>query len=203
MSAVIETKEKILPNGNGFTFRKPYRFTVKVYDLLIEHGVFTENDDIELLNGDIIDKMPKGTKHAYFNDLISDFLKERLGKSVIVRNQNPILLDDFSEPEPDVVLTVPPRETYLTKHPTPDDILLIVEVSDSTVNFDRYDKGAAYSRAGIRQYLLVNLENKTVEDYQNPGADGYGSKQTYKIGDVFSLIAFPEIEIKVEDFLQN
>ena len=191
---------------NGKIYEKytaqPYRIGVEMYDEMIENGILDENDNVELLNGEIIEKMPKGTRHAFYNDLISDFLKEKLGKQTVVRNQNPIRLE-FSEPEPDVILAAPPREKYLNQHPTPEDILLLVEVSDSTLHFDRFDKGLAYSRNAIAQYLIVNVENNTIEDYQNPSDDGYQSKQTYKIGEKFSLIAFPEIEISVKDFLQS
>ncbi len=203
MSAVLELTEKSTSNGNAGFAVKPYRFSVKIYDLMIERGVLDENDNVELLNGEIIDKMSKGKKHAYYNDLISDYLKGTFGKESIVRNQNPIHLDGFSQPEPDIVLAKLPREKYLAQHPTPEDILLIVEVSDSTLYFDRNEKGLAYSQAGIGQYLLINVENSTVEDYRNPNNDGYATKQTYKIGDVFSLLAFPKVEIAVKDFLQS
>ncbi len=179
------------------------RLSVEVYDSMIENGILTENDNVELLNGAIIEKMPKGEKHAYFNDVVSDFVKEKFGKSVVVRNQNPILLDDFSEPEPDIVLCKTPREKYLQRHPSPADILLIIEVSDTTIYFDRTDKAAAYARAGINQYLIVNVENNTIEDYRRPTADGFQSKQTYQTGETFSLAAFPETEISVAELLPN
>ena len=203
MSAVLELTEKAVSHGNAGFAVKPYRFSVKTYDLMIERGVLDENDNVELLNGEIIDKMSKGKKHAYYNDLISNYLKETFGKEAIVRNQNPILLDQFSQPEPDIVLATPPREKYLSQHPTPEEILLLVEVSDSTLYFDRNEKGLAYSQAGIRQYLLVNVENETVEDYRNPGKDGYETKQTYQIGEKFSLSEFPNVEIAVTDFLKG
>lgn len=191
---------------NGKIYEKytaqPYRIGVEMYDAMIENGILDENDNVELLDGEIIEKMPKGTKHAFYNDLISDMLKEKLGKKSIVRNQNPIRLE-FSEPEPDVVLAALPREKYLNQHPKPEDILLIIEVSDSTLQFDRLNKGLAYANAEISQYLIVNVENYTIEDYRQPTYDGYQSKQTYKNGEKFSLVAFPEIEIAVEDFLHS
>lgn len=178
-------------------------FSVEIYHSMIENGILTENDNVELLNGAIIEKMPKGNKHAYYNDLVSDFLRAKLSDKVVIRNQNPILLDDFSEPEPDIVLCKPPRKQYLTKTPTPEDILLVIEVSDTTVYFDRHEKGAVYARAGIGQYIIVNVENDTIEDYRQPEADGYGAKQTYKTGESFTLLAFPELEVAVGDFLQS
>jgi Uma2 family endonuclease len=108
-------------------------------------------------------------------------------------------LDNFSEPEPDIVLAKPPRRNYLENHPTPNDILLVMEISDTTLAYNRDDKAQAYSRNGIQQYLLLNLQNQTLEDYREPNADGYGAKRTFRSGDVFDLVAFPEIEINFDD----
>lgn len=176
-------------------------FTVKEYDALIAAGFFTTNDRIELLNGAIIEKMPKGTKHALFNDLVAARFMKLLGERVYVRNQNPIWLDEISEPEPDIVLAVPPLDNYFEKHPTPAEIYLILEVSDSTLSFDRNAKSLAYARAGIKQYLLLNVNEQTVEDYREPSADGFQSKQTLRRAQSFNLVAFPEVSLAVADFL--
>lgn len=101
---------------------------------MVKNGVFDKNDRIELLNGAIIEKMPKGTKHAALNDIIAVRLIQKLGDIVCVRNQNPIWLDDYSEPESDIVLAEPPFERYYNRHPTPNDIFLILEISDSTLS---------------------------------------------------------------------
>jgi Uma2 family endonuclease len=201
MSAVIEIIEEVSEKAAVPAFPKRFRFSTKIYNAMVEQGVFAENDNFELLNGDIIDNLPKGTKHAYFNDLISDYFKELAGSAAIVRNQNPVVLDDFSEPEPDIVLVRPPRETCRSRYPAADDILLIVEVSDTSLAFDRFDRGIPYARAGVVQYRLVNIENNTIEDYRDPATDGCQSKQTYKRGDSFLLVAFPELTINTNDFL--
>ena len=195
MSAVLETTIKKI-SSNGV---KPHLITAAEYDRMIEAGVYTENDRIELLNGEIIEIMPKGPKHVYFNEKTADILREKLGENADVRSQNPIILDDFSEPEPDIVLAIAPREKYLQNHPIPADIFLIMEISDTTLTYDREAKARAYSRNGIRQYLLLNLQNETVEDCREPGADGYEFKRTLRKGDVFNLVAFPEIEINLDD----
>lgn len=203
MSAVIETSsqtQSAIGNFNNQTL-KLRQITVAEYDLMIESGVFDENDQIELLDGVIIEKMPKGTKHATLNDIIAARFINELGQKVYVRNQNPIWLDNFSEPEPDVVLATPPFEKYFENHPTPDEILLILEIADSTLNYDRNTKGTAYARAGIQQYILLNVQEKTLEDYREPGADGFQSKQTYRSEQAFNLVAFPEISFQVKDFL--
>lgn len=203
MSAVIEissSAKPIIGNFNGETLNLR-RITVEQYDLMIESGVFNEDDQIELLNGVIVEKMPKGTKHATLNNIVATHFVIELGRKVCVSNQNPIWLDEFSEPEPDIVLVAPPCEKYFEKHPTPDDIFLVLEIADSTLGYDRNTKSAAYARAGIRQYLILNVQEKTLEDYREPSADGFQSKQTYRAGQNFKLVAFPEINFQVSDFL--
>lgn len=238
MSAVLESTEKILQNGKAGVVVNRYRFSVEIYDLMIEHGILTkydkvellegkiyekhtaqpfrisvkmydamiekgildENDNVELLDGEIFEKMPKGTKHTSTTRFITSFFYRTLNENIVIQVQDPILLEDSSEPEPDIVLARPDVKNYTERHPTPDDILLIIEVSDLTLQFDRRQKGLAYSQAGIEQYLIVNAENNTIEDYRKPDADGYQSKQTYEIGEKISLIHFPELEIAAADF---
>lgn len=178
-----------------------HSITVKEYDSLIEKGILTKYDRIELLNGMVIEKMPKSPQHCSLTDLVTHLFIRLFEDKAIIRNQNPIWLDDVSEPEPDIVLAIPKEDEYENSHPTPNEILLILEVSDSTLVYDRKTKGEAYARAGIRQYLLLNLQDRTIEDYREPNADGYQSKQTYRAGHEFNLVAFPEILLFVNDFL--
>lgn len=168
---------------------------------MIEHGILTEYDRVELLNGLLINTMTKGSLHASANSRANRLFSRLLGEQVMVRIQDPIQLDDYSEPEPDLVLAAPDEQDYATRHPTPAEIFLVLEVSDSTLLYDRDDKGAAYARAGLRQFVLLNIRGRTVEDYREPDADGYRSKQTYTAGQSFNLVAFPDIIINVSDLL--
>ena len=199
MSAVLENtipKTEVYQNGQVFNARL---ISVTQYDEMIEHGILTTEDKVELLNGVIIEKMPKGIKHAAINDLAAEMFRETLGSRAIIRNQNPVVLDDYSEPEPDIVLAKPPREIYLERHPTPEDILLIIEISDTTLGRDRVTKSLAYAKAEIQQYLVLNLQNETIEEYREPSEDGYQFKRTLRKGDSLNLVAFPEVEIKIDD----
>ena len=203
MSAVIEilpTVQQLSGNFNG-EILKLRQITVEEYDLMIESGVFDEDDQIELLSGVIIEKMPKGTEHSSANDRAARVFFKTPNEKVFIRNQNPIWLDGFSEPEPDIVLAAPKADEYKNSHPTPDEILLILEIADSTLGYDRNTKGAAYTRAGIRQYIVLNVQEKTLEDYREPNADGFQLKKTYHAGQNFNLVAFPEVFLKVSDFL--
>ena len=205
MSAVIETSTQTPTIPVGFNGQpiKLRQITVAEYDLMIESGVFDENDRIELLNGVIVEKMPKGTKHSAANDRINRVFYQHFGDKVFIRNQNPIRLDEFSEPEPDIVLVSPRDDEYENSHPIPAEIFLILEISDSTLDYDRNTKGIAYARAGIRQYIVLNVREETLEDYREPGFDGFQTKQTLRAGQRIALAAFPEIFISLSDFLPN
>ncbi|CAN5832538.1 Uma2 family endonuclease [soil metagenome] len=199
MSAILERtipKTEVYQNGQVFNARL---ISVKEYDEMIRHGILTAEDKVELLNGVIIEKMPKGTKHSSANDRLTRLFYKLFGDDVIIRNQNPIWLDELSEPEPDIVLAKFDAHFYSEHHPTPEDVLLIIEISDSTLGRDRITKSLAYAKAGIRQYIVFNVQNNSLEDYRQPAADGYQSKQTYRKGDSLNLAAFPEIEIKIDD----
>lgn len=203
MSAVIEISKLANTQNDkqNDDFLKLRPFTVKEYDWMIAQGMLTENDNVELLNGAIVEKMPKGTKHSAANDRVARVFYRILGDKAIVRNQNPIWLDEFSEPEPDIVLAALDENDYEEKHPAPANIFLILEVSDSTLSYDRTAKSAAYARAGIVQYLLLNVQERTLEDYREPSADGYQSKQTLRGEQTFNLVAFPDVSLQAKDFL--
>lgn len=203
MSAVIEIPAFVQTNSDNLSGQSPKlrQITVKQYDSMIKNGIFDDNDRIELINGVIIEKMPKGTKHSSITDRATRIFYRTLNDQLLIRNQNPIWLDEFSEPEPDIVLTTIKEDEYETTHPTPNEIFLILEVSDSTLSYDRNTKAIAYSRAGIRQYLLLNIQDNTIEDYREPSTDGYQSKRTLRHGQSFNLVAFPENIFNVEDFL--
>ncbi len=199
MSAVLEVLQSVI---NG---RSPgsdlYRFTVKDYYRMLETGILTEDDRVELIKGEIRTMSPKGIKHSSSNDRANRHFTKLLGDRVLIRIQNPIHLDDHSEPEPDVVLAAPTEDFYDYHHPTPEEILMVLEVADSSLPFDRGEKGLLYAQAGIGQYCILNLRNRELEDHRNPGPDGYRAKQTYTAEQSFSLAAFPDVVVEVNALL--
>ncbi len=200
MSAVLQLQEKIpvsLVDGDESLL---YRLRVEDYEKMIEHGIFGEDERIELWDGVLVNMSPKGTKHANAIRRIDRAIDIQLGEKVIFSGQDPIRLDDFSEPEPDVVLLIPPIEKYDLAHPTPKDIYLVIEIADSSIEKDRR-KADGYARNGILQYLILNLNTGEIEDYREPSAEGYRSKNTYTADESFNLAAFPSVEIKVGDLL--
>lgn len=171
------------------------------YEQMIAAGIFNEDDRVELLEGVMVDMSPKSALHAALNEGANDYFKNRLKARAVVRSQNPILLSDLSEPEPDIVIVKPPRERYYTRHPSSPDVLLIMEIAESSIRLDRNTKGRLYAGAGIVQYLILNVNKMEIEDYREPSADGYRSKQTYTRGQSFDLVAFPGLTVKVNDLL--
>lgn len=200
MSAVLEIQEKtIAPNANG-NGSNLYRLRVEDYDKMIEHGIFDEDERIELWDGVLVKMSPKGIKHRTTTTKTTDYFYEHLRKYTLIQVQDPIRLDDFSEPEPDVVLAQAPLSNYSLTHPTPKDIYLVVKVADSSIDIDRR-KSVKYARNRIRQYLILNVNTNEIEDYREPSEDGYRFKKTYTEDEIFNLVAFPEFEIKVSDLM--
>ncbi len=174
-------------------------FTVEEYDRMIETGILGEDERVELLEGRIVKMSPKGIPHAAINDHIGRYFIKHFDERVVVRTQNPIRLSDNSEPEPDIVLAAPNPKRYFDRHPAPSDILLLVEIADSTLSVDRNYKSRLYAAAGIIQYCIVNVQTNELEDYRDPSPDGYRSKQTYGAEQGFNLVAFPEVTVGVRE----
>ncbi|MGA9997089.1 MAG: Uma2 family endonuclease [Pyrinomonadaceae bacterium] len=176
-------------------------FTVEEYERMAEVGILGRDERLELIDGVIIKMSPKGDPHCAATDRAARYFIKRMDDKVIVRNQNPIRLDNNAEPEPDIVLATPQEKEYSDRKPTPQEILLVLEVADTTLYSDRRTKALIYARAGIQQYCILNLKARELEDYRDPSSEGYRSKQTYKAEQSFSLVAFPEVVIAVGELL--
>ena len=120
-----------------------------------------------------------------------------------VSTQDPLQLDDHSEPEPDVMLLKPAADDYTSRHPQPDDVFLLIEVSDSTIAYDQTEKLPAYGRAGIPEVWMVNLNDLTVEVYREPYFEGYGSKIVLRAGSQAAPLAFPDATLDVGELLKR
>ena len=176
-------------------------FTVQEYHLMSEAGIFGEDDRVELIEGEILEMAAISPRHATcVRRLIGQFrqIPEELA---ILDVQNPIQLTERTEPQPDVVLLQPRSDYYATAHPIPSEVLLLVEVSDSTVDFDRDVKVPNYARSGIREVWLWDLEGNCLEVYRNPTANSYTSMQKFERGEQVSPLAFPEFEVSVDFIL--
>ncbi|MDB9373926.1 Uma2 family endonuclease [Nodularia sphaerocarpa] len=147
---------------------KPKRFTIDEYHRLIELGLLTEGDRIELIRGELMQMTAKGRVHTVCSSILCRQLDRLLGDRAVIRGQDPITLPNHSEPEPDIVITRGKDEDYLVHHPYPADILLVIEISDSTLIYDQTKKLSLYAEAGIVDYWIVNLPARQLERYNQP-----------------------------------
>lgn len=160
-----------------------YRFTVEEYRRMGEAGVFSPDARVELIEGEVVKMSPIGKRHAAAVDVAGELSKEQLGRNVIVRVQNPVQLDDYSEPQPDISTLKRRDDFYRHGHPRPEDILLIIEVSDSTLEYDRRVKVPLYARAGIPEVWIFNLIDECVELFADPSGGAYGTAAVYSRGE--------------------
>ena len=138
-----------------------------------EAGILHPEARTELIDGEIIDVAPPGSLHAGTVIRLDRLLQRAVGDHAIVSTQNPVLLGRYSEPQPDCVLLRPRSDFYTTEHPQPDDLLLVVEVADSSVRFDRDIKAVLYARHGVREFWLIDVRAKRVTRYREPAAGAY------------------------------
>ncbi|MEG4515456.1 MULTISPECIES: Uma2 family endonuclease [unclassified Microcoleus] len=144
------------------------RFSIKEYHRLGELGFFGTEERVELIRGEILKMAAKGTLHSVCNSLVFGELYSLVGKRAIVRGQEPIILSADSEPEPDVVIARNRADRYSSSHPESADILLVIEVSDSTLKYDQRTKLSLYAEAGIPNYWIFNLVDNQLEIYSEP-----------------------------------
>jgi Uma2 family endonuclease len=178
------------------------KFTVGQYHQMIESGILTDRDHVELLNGEILEMSPVGRRHAACVDRLTELLILRLTSRAIVRTQNPIRLSNDSEPQPDIAILRRRDDFYATGHPQPADIFLVIEVADTTIEFDREIKIPTYAQQGIPVVWLVDLNAEVVEVFQEPRDQGYRNKQRFQSGQTLTIPNFSEIQIGVDQILR-
>jgi Uma2 family endonuclease len=174
---------------------------VNDYYRMAAAGILTEDDRVELIEGQIIQMSPIGSRHAACVDRVARLFFSGVGGLAFVRVQNPVRLGIRSEPEPDLALVRPSADGYVSAHPVPADTLLVVEVADSSASYDRTTKARLYARSAIPELWLVDLERDLMQGFRDPAARGYRTIQVYRRGDQLSPIALPELSFAVEDIL--
>ena len=166
------------------------RFSVAEYHKLIELGILTEDDNLELLEGYLVHKMSRNPPHDVTLALIQETLPRLLPAGWCLRSQSAITLA-ASEPEPDGAIVRGNARTYTARHPGPADIGVVIEVADSTLDGDRLDKGRIYARAGIPCYWIINLVDRQIEVYTAPSGatatPAYGQRQDFHATDDIAL----------------
>ena len=179
----------------------PHRFTVADYHKMGEAGILNEDDRVELIDGAIVDMTPIGWGHLATVDRLNDLFVRGLGDQVIVRVQGSIQLHELSEPQPDLVLLRRRTDFYATRAAGPADTLLVIEVADSSLRYDREVKVPLYARAGVLEVWLVDLQDKSITAYREPGAEGYRQVVVARGSDPLSPEAFAEFVLSAEQIL--
>ncbi len=181
---------------------KRRQFTTTQYHQMIETGVLREGDRVELIEGEILEMAAIGSKHAAQVRRLSRLFSHRFGDEVLVSVQNPVELEPRSEPEPDVALLRWRGDYYETEHPQPSDIYLVVEVADSTAEFDRKVKAPLYARNGIDEYWLIDLNMEEIAVYRQPAPEGYQWMETMQRGQKIGVMSLPNTEFTVDEILE-
>ncbi|PPT11004.1 hypothetical protein CKA32_005450 [Geitlerinema sp. FC II] len=175
--------------------------TVEDYHRMAEAGILHPDERVELLDGEILQMSPIGRRHAAYVLRIANQLKDELGSRTFIDVQNPVVLNDYSEPQPDIVLLPPREDFYIETGVLASDVYLVVEVSDTTLEFDRTEKLPRYALAEIPEVWIVDTNANRIEMYRNPIDGKYQSSQILNRGDRLSILAFSNREIELNTLL--
>ena len=164
-------------------------------------GILHEDDRVELLDGELYEMPPIGDGHIGTVNRLNILFTRRLGDRAVVSPQNAIRLTDFSEPQPDFALLRPRADFYESAKAGPGDVFFLVEVADSSLQYDRLTKLPRYAEAGVPEVWIVNLPERRIEVYRAPAGREYTDRRVYARGEAISPLAFPDISIRVEEVL--
>lgn len=176
-------------------------FTVDDYHRMVRAGILTEDDRVELLEGEIVEMVPIGSRHQACVDRLNELLARRAAEQAILRVQGPIVLGERSEPQPDLILLRRRPDFYATSHPRPQHVLLVIEVAETSADYDRQVKMPLYARAGVPEVWLVDLEGQAVEVYRKPAGGTYEDMRRLQAPHRLSVEALPRAEVAIEEIL--
>lgn len=176
-------------------------FSVREYEELIATGFFTGKKRVELIEGELIEKMTQGDPHIGCINRLNRIFMRNLSDDFIVSVQNAIVVNPYSAPEPDVAILRFREDFYASGKAKPEDVLLVIEVSDSTVRYDRQTKMPLYARAGIEEAWLVNLPRKVLEIHRSPVNGKYEVAQKLGKNESIAPLSLPELQLKVAEII--
>jgi Uma2 family endonuclease len=176
-----------------------HKLSVEDYHKLGEVGILTEDSRVELIEGELIDMAPIGGPHMGLVNRLNRLLVPAVGDLGVVSIQNPVTLPPDSEPQPDVAILKPGADSAGSTVPRPDEVLLLIEVADTTLAYDRNTKLKLYAKAGVAEAWIVNLQSKCVEVYREPTINGYLRKLETGLGDSVSPLRLPMVVLRVAD----
>jgi len=178
---------------------KPRRFTVEEYYEMGRAGILHEDDRVELIEGEIIEMSPIGSKHAACVKRLNRRFTQGLGDRAVVSVQDPVRINRHSEPEPALAVLQPRQDDYAIGHPGPVDVLLLIEVAETSARYDREVKLPLYARAGIPEVWLIDLESGEVEAHRRPSQGTYSDVERYGRGDSVAPAAFADLSVSVDE----
>ncbi len=178
---------------------RPHRFTVGEFYLLDAAGIFRDGPRVELLDGEIIEMLPPGSEHAGQINNVNRILVIKCGADYTITPQNPIRLSDISEPLPDFAVLKFRADFYTKSHPKPADVLLIIEVSDSSLKFDLERKAIAYATARIPDYWVLDVQARCVHVFSKPRAGKYTAHRTASCDDALTAIGVRGFSVRVSE----
>lgn len=177
------------------------QWSVNDYHRMIATGILTASDRVELLEGRIIEMAPQEPLHAFTTSSVGNGFVALFAGKAWVRQQLPITISPSSEPEPDVAVVRIDANRYRDRHPVPEDIYLLIEVSDTTLNYDRDRKAKVYANANISEYWIVNVNQQKILVFRDPQSGTYQSKQELNITAAIAPLAFPDVAIRLANLL--
>jgi Uma2 family endonuclease len=190
-----------MPAAQTETNVRTHPITVAEYYRMGEAGIIKPDERVELLDGELIPMPPIGPEHSYDVGRFMRLLVKRFDGRAFVGVQGPVRLDDTSEPQPDLVLLELPEERYVKAHPTPAQTLLVIEVAQSSLSYDRGRKLRAFARCGVREYWIVDLVHERIEVYREPSGERYRVHLRAVRGESVAPAAFPDDTMAVDDIL--
>ena len=192
-AAVVPEVTDYVPNKRKFTVTEYYR--------MAEVGILRPDERVELIEGEIIVMAPIGPEHSGSVNISTEVFPLFAPGRYLVQIQNPLHLDDGSEPQPDVALLRLRSDRYTRSHPTPADVLLIIEISDSSLEYDRDVKAHIYGRNDILETWVKNLPEDCIERFTEPGPEGYAQHTIHHRGETLTPVSLPDLEFPVADLL--
>lgn len=179
------------------------QITIDLYRQMGEKGLLTRADRVQLIEGEILEMPPVGTRHESVTGRLNRWLSRALGDDAIVRLGGPVSLGQYSQPQPDFMLLKPRADDYITSHPGPEDVLLLVEVSDSTLDFDQGRKLELYARFAIREYWVIDVSDRCIRAYSDPANGEFRGAVDYRLQDTIAPRAFPQVRTAVQELFVN
>lgn len=176
-----------------------HKLTVEDYHTMAKAGILDEDSRVELIEGELIDMAPIGSQHASVVSILTEIAVSQCRGKALVSPQNSLRLSPHDEPQPDLMLLKRRADSYRYALPTAEDVLLLVEIADTTIERDRQIKCPLYARHSIAEFWLVNVAKETLEIYREPETEGYGRMLRCKKSETVSPLLLPDVKIALAD----